>query len=124
MYNANVFINADKHIYLHMYVQKQTRLLAETNAVVRYVSKRMQPICNICAPHSDKKCAALLWFASGFVQQAWNTILQRFCQTRHNFFSYMYTSFLTCYCTATGFLKQLLINVLNLRTCFSLLYAY
>ena len=49
---------------------------------VRNAAKRMQPICKICAPHFDKKCAALLWFASGFVRQARNIVLQHFMPKR------------------------------------------
>ena len=38
----------------------------------------MQPICKICVPNFDKKCATLLWIASGFVRQARNMVLWRF----------------------------------------------
>ena len=51
-----------------------------------YASKRMQPISNLCAPRFDKKRAALLWFASGFVQQARNTVLQQFLPNAPRFF--------------------------------------
>ena len=41
--------------------------------------KKKQPICSkICAAHFDKKRATILWFASGFVRQARNTVLRRF----------------------------------------------
>ena len=56
---------------LHLGVQ-------EHYSKVRNAAKRMQPICKICVPHFDKKCATLLWFASGFVRQARNMVLQRF----------------------------------------------
>ena len=46
----------------------------------------------ICVPCFDNKRAALLWFASGFMRQAQNTVLQRFLpnmpqfgKTRHIF---------------------------------------
>ena len=47
---------------------------------VRYESKRMQPICKIGAPCFDKKRATLLWFASGFLWQAQNTVLRHFAK--------------------------------------------
>ena len=37
---------------------------------IRNMSKRMKPICKICAQSFDTKYTSLSWFASGFVQQA------------------------------------------------------
>ena len=47
-------------IYVHTYMY---------SIYIRYASKRMQPICKICVPRFDKKCATLLCFASGFVRK-------------------------------------------------------
>ena len=61
----HIVSNCAEHTF-HMYVY------------IRYESKRMQPICKTCVPHFDKKCTALLWFASGFVRHAQNTVFRRF----------------------------------------------
>ena len=42
-----------------------------------YESKRKQHLLKICAPHFDKTRAKLLWFASGFVREAY---CAAFCQ--------------------------------------------
>ena len=41
-----------------------------TTQVTHTVRVKIQPICKMCAPHFDKKCTALLWFAPGFVRKA------------------------------------------------------
>ena len=46
-----------------------------------YVKKNATLIKNLCAPLFDKKRDTLLWFASGFVREAY---CGTFCQTRRN----------------------------------------
>ena len=62
---------------LHSRAEK-SHVAAKLHEFLRYASKRMQPICKICAPRFDKKCTALLWFAFGFVRQGRITVMRRF----------------------------------------------